>query len=302
MWFKKLYVWIRISYESIKYIIGITLYRSAEDIFSFVYDKNERNQKNQRVRHRNPVLEKFYAGKTDEKYVREFYEVLKKADNFMRTATPRQMAVAADKNCMSYGIDAVNREKFRFEHFGFYDEKSKHAGKTVQEVIEIELEERRVKDDNLKLVKIFNNKPIEAGLAKALKTEVKKRIEDDIVHEFETLNTIEKSKQFEFPLKAFRNVDCANKIEQLTEFLHIKNLGDEIQLEFLIPIKFKSNQIPEDSPIFKELIDINYISISDGYGAVTSYGIKSYLKRITHEDKFDVLKFHAFVIEDLGTY
>lgn len=302
MQFKKIYRWLRIAYESVKYIIGITLYRSAEDIFSFGSEKNERNQKNQRVRHRNPVLEKFYAGKTDEKYVREYYEILKKADKFMRTATPRQMAVAADRNCMSYGIDVENREKFRFEHFGFYDEKSKNAGKTLEEVIEIELEERRVKDDNLKLVKIFNNKPIEAGLAKALKTEVKKRMDGDVVHEFETLNIIEKSKQFEFPLKVFRNSECDNKIEQLTEFLHIKNLGDEIQLEFLIPLKFKSNEVSEDSPIFKELIDINYISVSDDYGEVTSYGIKKYLKRITHEDKFDVIKFHAFVIEDLGTY
>ena len=52
--------------------------------------------------------------------------------------------------------------------YGFFDEKHKHAGKTIAEVLELEFEERRTKDDEYELVYIFNNKPIEVGLAKVM--------------------------------------------------------------------------------------------------------------------------------------
>ncbi|MEW3887702.1 hypothetical protein QOZ60_30645, partial [Pseudomonas aeruginosa] len=92
-------------------------------------------------RHRNPVLEKFYAGQTDEKYIQDYYEILKKADNFIKNATPFKMAVGADRHGMNYGkIDKYGRV---YEHFGFYDNKSKHVGKTLNEVIQEVMISRR---------------------------------------------------------------------------------------------------------------------------------------------------------------
>ena len=74
----------------------------------------------------------------------------------MRKATPHQMAVAADKHGSNYGLkDQYGR---RYEHYGFFDSKHKHAGKTLGEVFALDMEEKRTKDDDYELLYIFNNK------------------------------------------------------------------------------------------------------------------------------------------------
>jgi len=298
---KKIYIWLRIAYESIKFNVGMALVRSEEEVFGMPDNLKDTDKKNQRMRHRNPVLEKFYAGNTDEKYVREYYEILKGADKFMRTATPKKMAIAADKYGMSYGQkDEWGR---RFEHFGFYEEGSKNEGKTLGEVILADYEERRTKDDDYKIIRIFNNLPIQAGLAKALKTEVKKTEQEDVEHEFEVLNILEKSRLFEFPIKVHREIDCINKIEQLTEFLHVKEIGmGMVQLEFFIPVKFKASEVLEESDIFKELTTMSYLTIKDEYDLVVNYRVGKFVKKITQNNEYDVFKFEGYVMEDLGTY
>ena len=62
---KKIYIWLRIAYESIKFNVGMALVRSEEEVFGMPDNLKDTDKKNQRMRHRNPVLEKFYAGKTN---------------------------------------------------------------------------------------------------------------------------------------------------------------------------------------------------------------------------------------------
>jgi hypothetical protein len=279
--------------------IGLILYRTEVDLIADPNEISEKGKRETRKLHRNPVLEKFYAGKTDEKYVKDYYELLKKADKFIRTATPHQMAVAADKYGTSYGMkDQYGR---RYEHYGFFDEKHKHAGKTLGEVLTMELDERRTKDDDLPLLYIFNNKPVEVGLANIMDV-LEKPDKEDAEYEYKVVDVFKKSKQFTFPIKVSReDQNAVNKIEQLSEYLHVKKIGFEYrQLEFFIPLKFKTSELPEDDPIFKEIINIKQIYIRDEYGELRGFGIIKYTKRITYNDTHEVLKFEGIEMEIVG--
>lgn len=299
--FKQIYFWVYIKIHTILINISIALYNTEQEILKAdPNDLAEKDKKNQRMLHRNQTLEKFYAGKTDEKYVQEYYEILKKADKFIRNATPRQMALAADRHGSSYG--QKDRYGRRYEHFGFYDDKHKHVGKTIGEVLVEEFEERRIKDDDYELLHIFNNKPIEVGIEKIMNL-VKKTEKENVNYEFEVKDIFEKSKTFEFPIKVVReNENTVNKIEQLTEFLHVKKIGFEYrELEFLIPLKFKTTDYAEDSDLFKELINIKEVYLRDDYGTIIGYGIVNYMKRITHNNTHDVIKFEAIEMENVRT-
>jgi len=294
--FQNLVLWIYIRLHTLGLAIGVALFNTETEMLKTgSISGDERNNHTQRMRSRNQLLEKFYAGKTDEKYVQEYYEVLKKADKFIRTATPHQMAVAADKYGTSYGMkDQYGR---RYEHYGFFDDKHKHAGKTIGEVIALEFEERRTKDDELEMMYIFNNAPIEVGFAKVM----------DVVEEkeggvLEVVDMENKSKQFHFPITAVRdNEDTLNKIEELSEFLHVKKIGFEhVQLEFFIPLKFKTTELDEGSEIFKQIIDIKQVFIRDEYGELIGFGVNEYFKRINYNDTHEVLKFNGIAMQIMG--
>jgi hypothetical protein len=294
--FKKIYFWCYIKVHTMIIAITIALYNTEQEILKADPDDlKEKDKRETRKLHRNQTLEKFYQGQTDEKYVKDYYEILKKADKFMRTATPHQMAVAADKYGTSYGVK--DKRGVAHEHFGFYDEKHKNAGKTLAEVLEQEYKERRTTDDDLELMYIFNNKPIIAGMGKFYEA-MEKAKEDNT--EFEVAVV----KSWEFPLKIEReDKDIVNKIEQLTEFLHIKKIGFEHrQLEFFIPLKFRTNDIKEDDPIFKQIIDIKEVFIRDEYGQLHGFGITKYFKRIIYNDTHEVLKFEGIEMENVGIH
>ena len=271
--------------------ISIALFNTENEILKA--DPNNLGEKNkyvQRMRHRNPVLEKFYAGQTDEKYVQDYYEILKKADLYMKNATPFKMAVGADRHGMNYGKeDKYGRVH---EHFGFYDVKSKHAGKTLNEVIQEEMINRRTTDDDYELLHIFDNKPIDTGLLK-----LPDDISDNVSFSVEDLIT--KAKTIEFPMKVYRNDnEIVNKIEQITEFLHVKKIGfDFVLLEFFIPLKFKTNTIDEESKIFKELTDLDQIFFKDRYGKMIAFKVNDYVKRINYNDTHEVFKFNGNIME-----
>ena len=298
--FQNVLLWIYLKIHSVMVMISIALYNTEQEILKAdPNDLDEKNNHTQRMRSRNQLLEKFYAGQTDEKYVKDYYEVLKKADKFIRTATPHQMAVAADKYGTSYGMkDQYGR---RYEHYGFFDDKHKHAGKTIGEVIALEFEERRTKDDELEIMYIFNNKPIVVGLAKVMDVVEKK---EGTLDEYVVVDIEKKSKQFQFPISVIReNKDAVNKIEELTEFLHIKKIGFEYrQLEFFVPLKFKTNKLSDDSDIFKEIIDIKETFIRDEYGKLIGFGIIKFLKRINYNDTHEVLKFEGIEMENMGSH
>ena len=296
--FLNIILWVYIKLHTIGIAIGIALFNTEIEILKAdPNDLDERNNHTQRMRNRNQLLEKFYAGKTDEKYVQDYYEVLKKADKFIRTATPHQMAVAADKHGTSYGMK--DRYGRRYEHYGFFDDKHKHTGKTLGEVIAMEFEERRTKDDDLEIMYIFNNKPIEVGLAKVMDVVERK---ENALDEYEVLDIEKKSKQFQFPINVVReNNNTINKIEELSEFLHIKKIGFEFrQLEFFIPLKFKTTEFEDDSDIFKEIIDIQQAFIRDEYGELIGFGVNKYLKRINYNDTHEVLKFDGIEMQIMG--
>jgi hypothetical protein len=294
--FKLIFVWVYIKIHTIIINISLALYHSEKEILKAdPNDLTEKDKKNQRMMHRNPFVEMMLSGVRQEKLISDYYEILKKADKFIRNATPRQMAVAADKYGTSYGMkDQYGRT---FEHYGFFDEKHKNAGKTLAEVLEKEYDERRTKDDDLELIYIFNNKPIMAGMAKFY----------DAIEKSKTDNTqfeVTAVKSLEFPLKIEReNKDVTNKIEQLTEFLHIKKIGFEYrQLEFFIPLKFHTIKLSEGSEIFKEIINIKEVYIRDEYGQLHGFAILKYLKRINYKDTHEVFKFEGIEMEIVGIH
>jgi len=295
--FQNIILWLYLKFHMIMVAISIALFNTEQEILKAdPNDLDERNNHTQRMRSRNQLLEKFYAGQTDEKYVKDYYEVLKKADKFIRTATPRQMAVAADKHGTSYGMK--DRYGRRYEHYGFFDDKHKHVGKTLGEVLALEFEERRTKDDDLEIMYIFNNKPIEVGLAKVMDVVERK---EGTLDEYEVLDIEKKSKQFQFPINVMRENEAVNKIEELSEFLHIKKIGFEYrQLEFFIPLKFKTSELDDDSDIFKEIINIQQLFIRDEYGTLIGFGIDKYFKRINYNDTHEVLKFNGIEMQTMG--
>ena len=250
---------------------------------------DESNSKIIRHLHSNQLLEKFYAGQSDEKYTKDYYELLKKADKFMRESTDHKKEIAADKYSMSLGTkDKYGR---RQDHVGFFNEGHKHAGKTMSEVLKLEMEERRTKDDDYELLFISDNKPIVAGLSK---------IDSLVDSEFSVSDLANKSKTLEFPIKISRKKDTVNKIEQITEFLHIKKIGlDHRQLEFFIPKKYKLQDQPEKSKIFKELLKFQYVYIQNDYGETIAFNMKRYMKSVEVDERYIVLKFHVVEMESI---
>jgi len=297
--FKKIFVWTYIKIHSILIRISIALYSTEIEILKANPDNlSEKDKKTTRNLHRNRLLEKFYSGQTDEVYVQDYYELLKKADNFLKKSTPHKMAVAADRHGMIYG----EKDKYgrRYDHFGFFDSKHKHSGKTIGEVLELDFEERRTKDDDYELLYIFNNTPIEVGLAKIFDV-VKETEKKDVDFEYEVHDIFQKSKSFIFPITVNReNENITNKIEQLTETLHIKKIGFEYrQLEFFIPLKFDTIKINEEDDIFKELSNINNVFVKGDYGTIIGFNILKFIKKILYNDTHEVWKFEGIEMDNL---
>lgn len=304
--FQKLILWIYIKIHSILIRISIALFRTEHEILKAdPFNLDERNKHIQRHRHRNLILEKFYAGQRDEKYVKDYYELLRKADKFKKEADVKKYEIAAWKHTGGhYGKDVNGK---MYEHYGFFDPKHKHRGRTLKEVLEKEYEERRLKDDNYQLLHIINNKPIEVGLSRVFDTAVQKKsvnVDGDDIEEYEMLDIFNKSKQFDFPINIGReNKNVVNKIEQITEFLHVKKIGFEHRmLEFFIPLKFKINEFDENSSVFKEIINIKEVYVNDEYDNRKSFGLLKFDKRINYKDTHEVLKFQAIEMEELGEY
>ena len=297
---QKAIFWLYIKFHSILINISISLYNTENEILKA--DPNglqERDKRVTRKLHRNPLLEKFYAGQKDEKYVKEYYDLLRKADKFKKHSTPNQFGISADKYAKTYG----EKDKYgrRYEHFGFFDDKHRHSGKTIGEVLVLEMNERRVNDDDYELIQIYNNTPIEVGFLKVVDV-IEKTSKKNVDFEFEVNDLSQKSKQFEFPIRVVRkNEDVDNKIEHLTEFLHVKRIGFEhVLLEFLIPIKFKTASIEDGSDVFNEIIGIDEIYVKDDYGKLIGYNVQNYLKRVMHNDTHEVFKFNAIEMENLN--
>lgn len=296
--FRNILVWIVVKLHTIIITISIALRNTEVEILKADPNDLDENKKIHRRWFQNTLLEKFYAGQRDEKYMQDYYEVLKKADKFMREATPHKIALAADRHGMNYG----QKDKYgrRYEHLGFFDGKHKYSGKTMGEVLIEEFEERRTKDDDYELLNIISNKPTEVQFSKIFDV-VEETPREGVDFEYEMVDRFDISKKFVFPIKIMREKNVLNKIEQLTESLHIKKIGFEHrQLEFFIPIKFKTVECVETSEVFKELIDFQQVYINNDYGELIGYNIIEFTKRITHNETHDVFKFHAIQLQVVG--
>jgi hypothetical protein len=237
----------------------------------------------------------------DEKYVQQFYEILKKADKFLRSANPAKVQKTAGKFGLNYGMkDKYGR---RFEHYGFFDEKHEHYGKSLNEVRDSEVAERSLDDDDYPVVVMYQNKK-EFSLLDSAKILMDN---DNILHAPE-IHEMARMKQY--PLTIVRDVEVVNRLEQLTEYLHVKQISSEHKiLEFFIPAKFGLSTISENDPIFKEIIAIKQVWFKDEYGDRNSYSVTNYFKRgeyMKYTPKgevvpagFDILKFRATDIIDI---
>lgn len=299
--------------------LSIGMYNAEQDIFKA--DPNgisEKNKINQKVITKNPIFKKMEQGERDEQFVKDYYEILKKADKFLKNSTPHEIEIVASKNHMSLGktddemrnvgkSNKVKKDKWgrRYNHFGFFDPKSKHYGKTMAEVMVDEIKERVTNDENYNIEFMFSNIPVTVGLVN------NDFIIEDEKYGFKELNPLEKVKNYKFPLNVQRkNEDCKNKIEQLTEYVHVKKL-DKIEkiIEFFIPSKYKVFDYDIDSDIFKEIIDIDTIWLEDEYDVKFGYKIKGFHKRVevrddsikSSDDKviYHVIKLRANIIEKI---
>jgi len=316
-------LWLYTSLHLLMIRISIGLYNAeVETLKADPNVLNEKNNQNQRVRHKNRIAEKMLQGQRDQKFVQDYYEVLKSADKFLRNSTPEQMEMAANKWGMSVGKtdeefknvgrkqnEKPKKDKWgrRYDHFGFYDPKNKNYGKTMGEVMVEEIHERTTNDDNKYPIEfMFSNKPPNIGIGN------NHEVVEDLSLGFRELNSYEKSKLRKYPLTVKRkNEECFNKIEQLAEYVHIKRVDDSHKiLEFFIPAKYKVFTYSEKSSIFEELIDIDLVWIKDEYDNRYGYKIGSYYKRSEILDEsipkdkdqviYHVVKLRGTKIEKIG--
>jgi len=310
-WFHKGFLWVVVLVHTWILRISMALYNTEEQILKAdPNDLDEKNKNNQRMRHRNPLVEKMLQGQRDEQFVQDYYEILKKADKFLRTASPEKIAMTADKYGMNYG----QKDKWgrRYEHYGFYDPKHKNYGKTLAEVMQAEVDERKTQDDDYPLEFMFDNSPVEEGMLVATDRDIKKTREGISDTGFEALNSYEKAKQRKFPLIIVRDEDVPNKIEQLCHFLHVKKNSSEHRiLEFFIPAKYKTFDFDEKNDIFAEIVDVKQVWLTDEYGGRYGYSITGFRKRLLQtvevtkdgekvdEPTYEVIKLNGKRIENL---
>lgn len=282
---KKLLNKLRLKLSLLKFYIGVSV-AGADKIFkSEDHSVSEKDKKSTRKIHSNETLEKFYAGKTDEKYTQQYYEILKKADLFMKRATPYKMAAVADRFGMSLGREIIKGEKVE-EHFGFYDEKHVNVGKTLLDVIDKEIEERRTKDDELKVIDMVDNKAIQPTISDSI--------------EYALMSNIERVKLLKYPIKLVRENDesISNKLEMITEYMHVKRIDDtHSQLEFFVDKKFKLDKIETENKIFQELINFKQVQYNGKYDDKYIFNVLKFSKRYNHNDRYEVLKFFVQNVE-----
>ena len=289
--------WLNRKFHSIMISISLALMNTENDILKANYaDLDETKKLEYTKLHRIAFLNKMNQGQKDEFYKQHFYEILRLSDKFMRTATPERIAQVGDRYSMNYGQkDEYGR---RHEHYGFYDDQHKHAGKTIAEATIDEIEERRLKDDNYKIIYIISNKPIEDGLSKL---DEFKELEDGTIIALTPKEKFLQKKQ-NLPLKVIRSDDTiSNKIEYLTDVLHVKKIGmDYRMLEFFISKTFKLGEQDINGNVFKQLLNIDMVWTTLKYGELLGFKIDKYEKLIIGDvnDYYDIIKFTATEIEN----
>lgn len=322
---KKFILNIAIWFQTMLYRLGISMANAEQDLMKpkdLVED--EKKKFNQRAEHKNPIAESLIRGERNSEFVNNFYETLKKADKFMQTATPEKIEMAANK----WGTSLGKKDKYgrRYEHFGFFDPKSRHYGKTMKEVmLEENIERSAETEKEHELEFMFSNKPTVSHIydenqyevIEEKKLQTDEDIKNEVYSEFkkldknsenhtndvlekyneEILQEIKKrkpreimtkttrlkkdaifEKHLKFPMIVTREMeDIDNKLEMLTEYVHIRKINeDKFRIvECFIPSKFKVYEHLEDH-IFGEITNIDLLSIKDEYGGKYWYKITKF--------------------------
>jgi hypothetical protein len=282
---KKFFLNLYITIHSFFVNLGIAMKNTEDDILKPLdHDLDETKKHNRTAETKNPVLRKMQQGQKDEQYVNDFYEVLKKADSFVKNSSPSKFATSADKYGMNYG--KKDRWGRRYEHYGFFDDQHKHSGKSLAEVYEIEKKERTTDDDEYPVEFMFSNIPESLGYLG--NEQIIKNEKGELV----SLTELEKKLNAKFPMRVERKrEECFNRIEQLTEYVHVRKVGfDRVAIEFFIPAKFGLFNHDEDSEVFQEVIDIDMLWLKDEYSKLYGYKIVKYYKRVSlkYEDGTDI--------------
>lgn len=298
----KIFTWIKTTALIILIRISLALKSIEEQFKARTADLVNGAKREFKKRNTNPVLRKMEQGVADEVYNQQFYGILKKSDEIVRTSNPDKIAKLADKHGVNIG--AKDKWGVRWDHHGFLDPKHKHYGKTLKEIRDLEIEERKTDDDAYPVIAMFSNK-VELSFLDTTKVV---KTENDMLA---IPQLAEMAKLQKFPLTIIRkNLDSVNKIEQLTDYVHVKGISSKhFILEFFIPMKYGLKKYDETTQIFKELIDIDQVWFSDEYGDKHLYKITGFYKRSDYQQyinekkeikyRYELLKFKAEIIEKL---
>jgi len=111
-WFKHILFSIYLRIHSILMMLGVAMKITEDEILKANPDDlDERNKYNIQAQHRLEFVQKMRDGVRDEKFVQEFYEVLRKADEFQLNATKLKKEIAIDEWGMSVGKDHTGGTK-----------------------------------------------------------------------------------------------------------------------------------------------------------------------------------------------
>lgn len=297
----KFFILLRRYFRGFFIYLSLALYRTETDILKSESLVGDGKNRTVRKTTRSKMLSKFYKGVRDEKYVETFYEILKKADVFIKKSDKNKFAVTADKHGMLLAKPCKVSGRIPEEHFGFFDDKHKNRRKNLESVLLEEMKQRRTDDDNYEIIEIYNNAPTIDGFGGLFKNI------DDINSDFigdDLSKKIKTGKLFKFPIKINRVGDddkILNKIETLAEFMHVKLIGFEHrQLEFFVPLKFRTSELSDDNNVIKEITTIGDVIVTNQYGETKGFGNVEYLKRIKFNNMYDVFKFSAIEIINLN--
>jgi hypothetical protein len=217
------------------------------------------------------LLESLRRGDYNAEYVNHFYEVLRRADEIVASSSADEMAMLAEK----YGMGSAAQNSYNMLN---EDQKKRYGGKNSQDIRKEQISQRVTIDDNYQIDHMVINK-------RTLK------------NVFES--AIGQPRQYDFTLKVGRRYKTSNTIEELCEYMHVKHLGENQKLlEFYIPKKYKIGSV-EHSDAMNEVISFEHVSFADQYGKKYEYSIKKFYK-ISENNQYDVLKFNAVIIQNIG--
>lgn len=247
--------------------------KNTEQDFRAVDDISAKTKQEYR-KSSNRLLESMRRGEHNEQYVKYFYEVLKKADDLVYNSTPEQLKQLAEK----YGMGENAQTQFNFLNETHLQ---KHGNKNVDTIRKDEIKKRVTTDDNFPIEKIITNK---------------RNLKNVLEHASGSKGI------YNYTIKIKRKNDIENKIEEISDYLHVKELGIENNgriLEFFIPKKYELENLDKNTVLFSELKNVDYVSFADDYGQKYEYSIKSFY-RISENGMYDVFKFKGVKIENIG--